>query len=143
MSRRASAARYARGISYVEVVVATAVLAIGLVPALDALQAGIVGGAVHASEIQTSQRLRDKMEEVLARPFGNLYALTYATGGNQPTAVQAELSDPTGSAGRRIVNLYRVDAASPSSADTGLLRIRVAYESGAGAIETLKGRWWQ
>lgn len=142
MIRAAPAARRSRGISYVEVVVATAVLAVALVPALDALQSGIGGSVVHASQMQVQQRLRDKMEEVLVRPFGSLYAMTYAAGGNLPAAVQAELSDPAGATDRRIVNLYRVDGAAPSTADSGLLRIRVAYENGDGVLETLKGRWW-
>jgi hypothetical protein len=140
--RPQTARRRARGISYVEVVVATAVLTIALVPALDAMRTGIAGTEVHATEIASRQRLSDKMEEILARPFNSLYRLTYATGGNQPTTVQAELSDAPGSSGRRIVNLYRVDGATASSADTGLLRIRVSYEDGGAPLETLKGRWW-
>lgn len=140
--RRPTARPPARGISYVEVVVATAVLTVALVPALDALRAGMAGTTVHATEAATRQRLSAKMEEILARPFNSLYRLTYATGGNQPTEVQAELSDAPGSPGRRIVNLYRVDGATASSADTGLLRIRVSFEDGGAPLETLKGRWW-
>lgn len=138
---RAAPARRQRGLTYVEVVVATLLLVAALVPAYDALYAGFVGNAVHAAEAAGQQRLRGKMEEVLAKPFTALYATTYASGGNSPTAIVANLSDPVGP-DRRVVNLYRVDGAAASAADTGLLRIVVSYEAGGPTLETLKGRWW-
>lgn len=137
----ATPARRQRGLSYIEVVVATLLLVAALVPAYDALYTGFVGNVVHAAEAAGQQRLRAKMEEVLAKPFTALYATTYASGGNSPTAVVANLSDPVGP-DRRVVNLYRVDGAVASTADTGLLRIVVSYESGGPTLETLKGRWW-
>ena len=129
------------GFSYIEVVVATGLVIVTLVPALDALRSGILGSAVHATEAGSQARLRAKMEEVLARPFTSLYALTYATGGNSPTSIEATLSDPAGPE-RRIVTLYRADGAIATAADTGLLRIRVAFEAGGTPLETLTGRWW-
>jgi hypothetical protein len=81
------------------------------------------------------------MEEVLARPFDALNAETYLSGGNTTSSVSAALSDAAG-AERRIVILYRTDGSAVSSADTGLLRIRVAYEAGGIALETLKAKWW-
>ncbi len=130
-----------RGFSYVEVMVATVILAVALLPALNALTAAIAGTTVHRDQLLVQQQLNQKMEEVLAKPFGMLYAMTYGPAGNAPSTVRAELSDPAG-AGRRIVNLYRVDGATASNVDTGLLRIRVAFEDGGDALETLKGRWW-
>ena len=138
---RAAPARRQRGLSYIEVVVATVLLVVMLVPAFDALQSGFLGASVHASETAGQHRLRGKMEEVLAKPFTSLYAITYAIDGNSATAVVAALSDASGP-DRRVVTLYRVDGATLSAADTGLLRIVVAYEAGGPTLETLKGRWW-
>ena len=134
-----------RGFSYVEVLLAMVLLVVLLVPAMQALQAGVAnnqGEAVLTRELN----LREKMETVLAKPFATLYAETYAPGGNSSTTVNALLSDTVGAADRRNVVLYRYDAASAalSSNDTGVLYIKVYYESdgSANALSTLTGKWW-
>ena len=134
-----------RGFSYVEVLLSMVLLVVLLVPAMEALQAGVAnnqGGAVLAREL----KLREKMETVLAKPFATLYAETYAPGGNTTTSVSASLSDAVGAADRRNVVLYRYDAASAalSGADTGVVYIKVYYESDGSAnpLSTLLGRWW-
>lgn len=134
-----------RGFSYVEVLLAMILLVVLLVPAMEALQAGVAnnqGGAVLAREL----KLREKMESVLAKPFATLYAESYAPGGNTSTSISASLSDPVGAADRRNVVLYRYDAASDalSGADTGVLYVKVYYEidGSANALSTLVGRWW-
>jgi hypothetical protein len=134
-----------RGFSYVEVLLAMILLVVLLVPAMEALQAGVAnnqGGAVLAREL----KLREKMETVLAKPFATLYAESYAPGGNTSTSISASLSDPVGAADRRNVVLYRYDAASDalSGADTGVLYVKVYYEidGSANALSTLVGRWW-
>ena len=90
--------------------------------------------------------LRDKMERVLARPFADLYAQTYAPGGNTTTSVSASLSDAAGTPDRRNVVLYRYDASSSalSAADTGLVYVAVYYEAEGASLglTTLVGRWW-
>ena len=134
-----------RGFSYVEILLSVVLLAVLLVPAMEALQTGVTG---HRSPALLSQRLalRDKMELVLSRPFGDLYAETYAPGGNTPGAASAALSDPAGTPNRRHVVLYRYDASTGalSADDTGLLYVAVYYEnaSGAAMLNTLVGRWW-
>jgi len=137
--------RLERGFSYVEVLVSVVLLGVLLVPALEALQSGI-SGTQAAALARRQLALRDKMERVLAKPFVELYAQTYAPGGNTTSAVSTTLSDPPGSAYRRNVVLYRYDpaAASVSGADTGLVYVAVYYESEgpAAALATLVGRWW-
>jgi len=134
-----------RGFSYVEVLLAMILLVVLLVPAMEALQAGVAnnqGGAVLAREL----KLREKMETVLAKPFATLYAESYAPGGNTSTSISVSLSDPVGAPDRRNVVLYRYDAASDalSGADTGVLYVKVYYEidGSANALSTLVGRWW-
>ena len=133
-----------RGFSYVEVLLSAALLAVLLVPALQALNTGIAGSTRNLAA--PALALQAKMEEVLARPFGDLYAETYLAGGNTTTSVSTRFSDAAGTPQRRLVVLYRYDANAKalSGSDTGLLRLRVQFESegSAGALETLTGRWW-
>ena len=130
--------------TYVEVVLSVALLAVLLVPALQALQTGISGGAT-PTLAASAPTLRAKMEEVLAIPFGDLYAETYLPGGNT-TAINATYSDAAAAVNRRVVVLYRYNATAKalSASDTGLLYISVYYESdgSASAFNTLIGRWW-
>lgn len=128
------------GLSYVEVLVATVLVVVALVPALNALQTGIAGSTVHQVEAARLNSLRSKMEEVLAKPFNTLYAQTYLSG-NSDTTPSAAFSDPA-VVDRRIVVLYRYDGSAATAADSGLLRIRVAFEAGGAGLETLRGRWW-
>ena len=137
-----------RGFSYAEVLLSVVLLAVLLVPALQALQSGIAGGLSPAAAARQAN-LRAKMEEVLAKPFSDLYAPTYAVGGNTATSVSAALSDAVGAPGRRVVVLYRYDPANAdpnhlSNNDTGLVFVSVYYEAdgGAQALNTLAGRWW-
>lgn len=133
-----------RGFSYAEVLLSVMLLAILLVPAMQALNTAILGGSNNLAARQLN--LRSKMEEVLSKPFGVLYAETYLVGGNTPTSVSASLSDASGVPDRRVVVLYRYDVLTNalSSNDTSLLYVGVYYEAegSTNAINTLIGRWW-
>lgn len=133
-----------RGFSYAEVLLSVILLAILLVPAMQALNTAILGGSNNLAAKQLA--LRSKMEEVLSKPFGKLYAETYLSGGNTTTSISTNFSDTSGVADRRIVVLYRFDATTNalSSNDTGLLYVNVYYEAegSANALNTLVGRWW-
>ena len=133
------------GFSYLEVLLSVVLLGVLLVPALEALQSGISDAAT-PSMAARPLLLRAKMEEVLSRPFAELYAATYIAGANTsgPDMTYSESSGP--SADRRAVVLYRYDGATQalSAADTGLLYVSVYYsaEGSANALTTLAGRWW-
>jgi type II secretory pathway component PulJ len=143
MKRRCNALRQGPGgFAYVEVLVALVLVAVALVPALEALQSGVIGSGVLVKVVDRDALLRAKMEEVLARPFDALNAETFLGGGNTSSSVSAALSDAVGTANRRLVILYRTDGTALSAADTGLLRIRVVYEVGGTALETMKSKWW-
>jgi Tfp pilus assembly protein PilE len=161
-NRRPPASLKQHGFTYTEVMLSAVLLAVLLVPALEALQTGIAGGATQ-SVAARSPLLSAKMEEVLAKPFTELYAESYKTACdstcnpagssacNSATLLNCNLSDAANAANatdRRVVVLYRYDA-DPSTrglsvGDTGLLYIRVyfAAEGSANALNTLAGRWW-
>ena len=124
------ATRRSRGFSYIEVLVATVVIAISLVPALEALQSGMLGSQHHGSSAADHYNLIAKFEEVLAEPLSALDAAATAAGA--PT-VPTSYSDAPGP-GRRIVYLSRYD---PSDAD--LLWVKVQLENSELAFETLTG----
>ncbi|MDP2640825.1 MAG: hypothetical protein Q8Q16_09205 [Betaproteobacteria bacterium] len=134
-----------RGFFYAEALLSAVLLAVLLVPALDALRSGISGGAIPA-DAGRPLLLRDKMEDVLSRPFADLYAQTYLPGGNTTSSVSSTYSDAVGAANRRLVVLYRYNATTKalSSSDTGLLRVSVyfAADTGATPLYALAGRWW-
>lgn len=138
------ASRAQGGFSYVEVLLSVVLLVTLLVPALQALTSGIAGNPAAMAARQVN--LRNKIEDVLSKPFGQLYAETYLVGGNTPTSISSNFSDASGTSDRRIVVFYRFDAASNalSANDTGLLFISVYYEAdGSGnALNTLAGQWW-
>ena len=133
-----------RGFSYAEILLSVVLLTVLLVPALRALQSGVAGGQ-SPSLAARQLTLRDKMEQVLAKPFADLYAQTYPPGSN-PTSVNGSLSDPAGAPDRRIVVLYRYDASTGalSANDTGLVFVNVYYEAegSANGLNTLVGKWW-
>ena len=133
-----------RGFSYAEILLSVALLAILLVPALQALSVGIADNPSGLAPRQLS--LTSKLEEVLSNPFSKLYAETYQVGGNSTTSVSANFSDAAGATDRRVVVFYRFDAAANtlSANDTSLLFVSVYFEAdgSAGGLNTLTGRWW-
>ena len=144
-NRRFSPSLKQHGLTYTEVLLSAVLLAVLLVPALQALQTGVSSGATPAMAARPPT-LRAKSEEVLSHPFPDLYAETYQVGGNTGTAVSVNLSDAAGATDRRVVVIYRYDASAKalSANDTGLLYVRVYYEAegSANALNTLAGRWW-
>ena len=137
LSRRTARAN---GLAYLEVMVALVLVAMALVPALNALQIDTRGAPALVAVAARDALLREKMEEVLAKPFDTINAETFLAGGNTTTSISTALSDAAGP-DRRIVILYRTDGTAVSASDTGLVRVRVAFEAGGTALETLKSKW--
>ena len=129
------------GFSYVEVLVATALVAVSLVPAIDALHGGIMAGGVHADAVTRQQALQAKLEEVLALPFDDLDAEALAAGSYlTPTGY----SDTPGTSDRRLVYLALFDVDDADSdgnaltgGEAGLMWVRIAVEGTVDAVETL------
>jgi type II secretory pathway pseudopilin PulG len=132
------------GFAYVEVLLSVLLMAILLAPALQALGTGIAGSGNNSAARQFA--LRNRLEEVLATPFSDLYAETYYSGANTATSLSSTSSDPAGTQDRLLVVLYRYDVATNalSSNDTGLLYLNTYYEAegAANGVSTLLGRWW-
>jgi Tfp pilus assembly protein PilV len=143
----------AQGFSYVEVLVATALIAIALVPAINALQTGIMSTNTHQSlTVQHYQRLQ-KMEEINAESYAKLLAAAKIAA-NKTTATS--YSDATGTNNRRVVYIALYDAdADPftlidantdgdndlyTGSTANLLWLRVETEGSAQGIETLVSR---
>jgi hypothetical protein len=124
--------RRCAGFSYIEVLVATALLALALVPALEALEIGVRGGGVHEAEVALHYRALGALEELLAQPFSELQAEAIAAAG-----AASAYSDPPGTQDRRVVTLLDYDADGDSVPDPGLLRVRVEIEATAHVLETL------
>ncbi len=95
LAQRLRVFRTQSGFSYVEVLVATALLAGALVPALDALRDSIAGGAVQQQIITEHHHLAGKMEELLSLPFDELDAEAQAVGDpNAATSYSDAVSTP-------------------------------------------------
>lgn len=130
------------GFSYTEVLIATFLIAIALVPALESLYSGIQGSDIHAALSDQHFRLIGKLEQVLARPFGELQQEADAAGG--PSIIVGDYSDAAGSDARRLVYLARYDGDNAdndndpfSGVDQGLLWVKVQIEATDRVIETL------
>ena len=130
----------AAGFSYIEVLVATVLIALVLVPSIEALQSGVQGSAAHAAFAVNNFRLRDKLEETLARPFAELAAIAE----DETTVIPPPYSDPPGTADRRLVYIARYDGDDAdadgdpfSGEDDGLLWLRVRIAGTHYDVETL------
>ncbi len=142
-ARRAGRRREA-GSSYVEVLIATALVTVALIPALDALIGGIRGAGIHVASVEEHYHLLGRLEELLAEPFDDLDAAATAAGG--PT-VPTLYSDAGGTPRRRLVFLARYDGDDADAdgdpftgGDDGLLWIAVELEHGPRRLETLTSR---
>jgi hypothetical protein len=135
-----------RGFSYVEALVAVAVLATGLVPATDALRSAVQGSSVYVDRAASARGLANKMEEVVGRPYA---VLDFAANGASSSATVPVRSPrdagnpgldpgPGYSDANYTVYVYRTDGQQPKakSNDTGMLWVTVvdAYGKTLDAI---------
>ncbi|MDJ0926911.1 MAG: hypothetical protein QNJ73_04590 [Gammaproteobacteria bacterium] len=129
------------GLTYVEILVATLLLLVGLVPALDALRTATVGSRVNDSYVAAQHRLGGRLEEVLAEPFSELDAAAVAAG--SPTT-PTDYSEAPGTPGRLLVFIARYDGDDAdldgdpfTGGDSGLLWVQTAIEQTTYSLETL------
>ncbi len=131
------------GFSYVELLIATLLITIILIPALEAMQSGILGSGLHTELARDQSAISEKMEQTLARPFDQLLIQADLVG--DPTVLIPEpFSDSAGTQPRRLVFLSRYDGDNADSdnnpftgIDTGLIWVRVAIENRVQSLETL------
>ncbi len=132
--------RQALGVFYTEVLVAVAIVAIAMLPAANAIYAGLRASASYTNTTTRHFVLTGRMEEVLAEPFSALSSAAAAAGG---PATPTSYSDPPGPE-RRLVYLanFDVDNADADNdpftgAETDVLWVRVEVEGAPGGLETL------
>ena len=135
--------RRARGFSYIEVLVATVLIVLVLVPSIEALQGGVQGSAAHVEFAVNNYRVIEKLEETLARPFAELAAEADAVA-SPNTLIPPPYSDPGGTADRRRVFIARYDGDNAdgdddpfTGVDEGLLWVRVRINKTHYDVETL------
>lgn len=129
------------GFSYVEVLVAMTLIAVALVPAMNALRVGVTAAGVHEQETVRSLELSGRMEQVLAQSFFDLDAAAAAAGSS---AVPTSFSDLAGTEDRLVVFIAGYDADDADAdddpftgVDPGILWLRVTLENTQHALTTL------
>ena len=132
------------GLTLVEVLVAIVLLSILLVPAMRALQTGVVGADVHTDVTVNNRRLTSRLEELLAEPFVDLSNAAIAAGA--PTTASS-YSEAVGPPGRLLVYLsfYDGDNADADNdpftgTDTDLLWVRVDIEDTVLSLQTIRAQ---
>ena len=134
--------RFESGLTLVEVLVTIVLLAIVLIPAIQALQTGIVGADVHADVASSHYRLTSRIEELLVEPFADLSDAAIAAAA--PTT-ETTYSEAAGPPGRLLVylSLYDGDNADADNdpftgIDPDLLWIRVDIEDTVHTLQTIR-----
>jgi type II secretory pathway component PulJ len=133
------------GLTYMEVLVATVLIALLLVPGLQALNSGLQSTAVQSSLEEEQAILQGKLADLLAIPFATLDAAAQAAGGpTTPTSLSDTVTLSDGRTLSRQVFLSRYDGDNAdadgdpySGTDAGLLWVRVTLLGTALAQETL------
>jgi hypothetical protein len=136
--------RRQRGATYIEVLVASMLIAISLVPMMNAVRGAMISSGAHEDAAVQQLHLIAMLEDVLAEPFSSLEIAATAAGGETVATVY---SDAGGSTNRRLVylSLYDGDNADSdddpfSGVDPGLMWIRTEIEDTQIAVESLLSR---
>jgi len=136
--------RRAAGLSYIEVMVATLLITIALVPMMEALGPGLQGAQIHRDRAAVHFVLAGKLEEVLAEPFDDLDAAATAAGDYKlPTSY----SDAAATVPHEVfIWRYDVDDADAddnefTGGEDDILWIRVATTDSATDLQTLLSRY--
>jgi hypothetical protein len=117
-------------------------LAILLIPAMRALQTGVVGAEVHGDIATSNARITSRIEELLSEPFADLTDAATAAGA---ATVASNYSEAPGTPGRLLVYLSAYDGDNADAdndpftgTDAGLLWIRVDIEDSVFTLQTLR-----
>jgi Tfp pilus assembly protein PilV len=132
------------GLSYVEVVVATLLITVALVPMIEALAPGVQGSALHRQQAESHYALTGKLETVLAEPFAALDAAATVAGAYTTPTSYSDLAAVV----PHQVFIWRYDA-DDADADgnvfTGgeddLLWVQVQSQNGSQVLETLLSQY--
>jgi type II secretory pathway pseudopilin PulG len=139
------ACQFNAGFSYLEVLIATALIAISLVPALEALSMGGRGHDIQTVHAEDHYYLAAKLEEVLAEPFSRLDEAASVTGS---PVIATSYSDSVTLADGRVLTRqvylsgYDGDNADGNGnvfdgTDEGLIWVRVEIDESGLGLERL------
>lgn len=133
------------GFSYLEVLVATILIAIMLVPALDALKPGLEGSALHRQRVLEHYALFGKMEEIKTEAFASLDTAATTAGA---ATTSTGYSDVTPGGITRDVFIWRYDVDDAdgdgdvfTGGEADLLWISVSLVGGSQSLQTLHSRY--
>lgn len=133
-----------RGFGYVEALVAVVLLAVVLVPALEALGNAARNAPTAAQDDTLWMSAANKLREVTGSRFDDLDAAATAAGG---AGNVSSLSDPTGSSPRVLIYLSRYDGDNAdgddngfTGTDTDLIWVRAAVADTPVSLDTLVTR---
>ncbi len=134
------------GLTYVEVLIATALIAVTLIPAMDALKPATLGMSIHEVQTVRHSALTALLEDVLAKPFNELDAEAVTI--NDPTVISVNYSDPVATTNRRLVYLSRYEGDNADAdnnvftgIDEGLLWVKIEAEGTSQSIEGLTSEY--
>lgn len=133
------------GFSYLELLIATTLIIISLIPAIDALHQGVLGSQLQAHLAIDQYAVLSKTEQVLAEPFSALNTAAAAAGNaTTPTSYSDTIVTADGRSITRQVYLAAYDGDNAdadndpfSGTDSGLLWVRVQIAGTATYFETL------
>lgn len=130
-----------RGISYIEILIATVLIAVSLIPASEALRTATASSSIYVDYSVQNYRLLAKMEEVLARSYFSLEVEAAAVGSE---SIPTVFSDAAGTPDRVLVYLSPYDADNADAdgdpftgTDANLIWVRVQIEDSALLLESL------
>lgn len=133
-----------RGFGYVEALVAVVLLAVVLVPALEALGNAARNAPTAAQDDTLWMSAANKLREVTGSRFDDLDAAATAAGG---AGNVSSLSDPTGSSPRVLIYLSRYDGDNAdgddngfTGTDTDLIWVRATITDTPVSLDTLVAR---
>ena len=140
----ASQDRRRRGFSYIEVLLATVLIALALVPALEAVSTGLRGASIEEALTLEYHHVASRIAELAGEPFDSLDAEAQVVADE---TLPTSYSDAPGTPMRRLVYLARYDGdgVPPDlnpfvGGDDGLLWIRVEVENSEHGFATLRAR---
>lgn len=138
--RNVRSARRRAGFSYMEVLIATTLIALALIPALDALRGSIDSTAANETLTTEHYHAQAYLADLAAESFDDLDMAAMVAGSPN---VPSRYSDAPDTPMRRLVFLSRYDfEASPPAPDPtasyGTIWMRVAIEGSAHGFEVLR-----
>lgn len=136
---------HAAGFSYVEVLIATLLIVVTLLPAIEALYPAVAGAGYHGTRVEDHYQLAGRLEELLVEPFADLDAAATAAGNETtPTTYSDTVTHADGRQITRNVFLSRYDSDNADAdnnpftdTEDDLLWIRVEIAGTTDGLETL------